>query len=233
MHRREGLFQLLKAPALERDLITVFEQNDVRVVVPVEVVGFGGREQVDSVEFHTGETCMAQLAVTGVGVEPSVGFLDGSGIAIDNGVIVNERFESNVPGVFAVGDVANFNDPLFGRRRIEHWSNANYQGTEVGRILAGDAGGFDTVSTFFTEFFGLTMKVFGDIDPSDDLIVRGSIADRDLIGFYLHEGRLVATLVIGQDEATEEKLKQLIAAKARPADPERLAEAALEEAFPG
>jgi NADPH-dependent 2,4-dienoyl-CoA reductase/sulfur reductase-like enzyme len=231
IHREEGLFQLLKAPALERELVTVFEQNDVRVLLPNEVLSFGGHERVDSVETHTGEMCTTDLVVTGVGVDPTVDFLADSGLELDNGVVVNERFETNVPDVYAVGDVANFIDPLFGRRRIEHWSNANFQGTEVGKILAGRDGGFDIVSTFFTEFFGLTLKVFGDIDPSDDLVVRGSLQDQDLIGFYLHKGRLVATLVVGQEESTEEKLKELIAAKANPADPELLVEGSLEEAF--
>jgi NAD(P)H-nitrite reductase large subunit len=231
IHREEGLFQHLKTPALERDLVILFEQNDVRVLVSNEVVSIGGHEHVDSVETHTGETCTTDLVVMGVGVDPVVDFLADSGLEIDNGVVVNEHFETSAPDVYAVGDVANFVDPLFGRRRIEHWSNANYQGTEVGKILAGRDGGFDIVSTFFTEFFGLTLKVLGDIDPSDDLVVRGSLRDRDLIGFYLQEGRLVATLVVGQDDETEAKLKELIAAKAAPTDPERLVDAAFEEAF--
>jgi hypothetical protein len=151
------------------------------------------------------------------------------GVARDNrGFLrVNERFETSVPDVYAVGDVANFNDPLFGRRRIEHWSNANYQGTEVGKILAGEDGGYDIVSNFFTEFFGLTMKVFGDIEPADDLVIRGSLRDRDLIGFYLQEGALVATVVVGQEDETEDKLKELIRAKAVPPDAETLADASV------
>jgi hypothetical protein len=52
------------------------------------------------------------------------------------------------------------------RRRIEHWSNANYQGTEVGKVLAGGGGGYDTVSSFFSEVFGTTVKVFGDVSRS-------------------------------------------------------------------
>ena len=93
------------------------------------------------------------------GVIPNVDFLDGSGLALDNGVVVNERFETSAPGVYAAGDVANFFDPLFDRqRRIEHWSNANYQGTEVGKILAGQGDGYDTVSSFFSEVFGITRQ---------------------------------------------------------------------------
>jgi NADPH-dependent 2,4-dienoyl-CoA reductase/sulfur reductase-like enzyme len=227
LHRANGLFQLLKAPALERELVTLFQDNDVDVILLDEVKAFGGRERVDSVKTDSGAVLTADLAVLGVGVEPVTDLLEGSGIELDNGVIVNERFETSVPDVYAVGDVANFNDPLFGRRRIEHWSNANYQGTEVGNILAGEDGGYDIVSSFFTEFFGLTMKVFGDIESADDLVIRGSLSDRDLIGFYLQEGALVATVVVDQEEETEEKLKELIRAKAVPVDEEMLADASV------
>jgi NADPH-dependent 2,4-dienoyl-CoA reductase/sulfur reductase-like enzyme len=224
LHRANGLFQLLKAPALERELVTVFQDNDVDVILLDEVKAFGGRERVDSVTTDSGAVLTADLAVLGIGVEPVTDFLEDSGIELDNGVVVNERFETSVPDVYAVGDVANFNDPLFGRRRIEHWSNANYQGTEAGKILAGHDGGYDIVSSFFTEFFGLTMKVFGDIEQADDLVIRGSLSDRDLIGFYLQEGALVAAVVVGQEDETEEKLKELVRAKAVPPDEEALAD---------
>jgi 3-phenylpropionate/trans-cinnamate dioxygenase ferredoxin reductase subunit len=101
-----------------------------------------------------------------------------------------------VPAIYAAGDVARFFDPLFGRRRrIEHWSNANYQGSEVGKLLAGGEGGYDTVSTFFTESFGLTLKVFGDTSQHDDRIARGSFEDGEAIVFYLESGRLVGALL--------------------------------------
>jgi hypothetical protein len=63
-----------------------------------------------------------------------------------------------------------FIDPLYRRqRRVEHWSNANYQCSEVGRILAGADGGYDSVSSFLSEVFGTTIKVFGDVSRFDTL----------------------------------------------------------------
>jgi 3-phenylpropionate/trans-cinnamate dioxygenase ferredoxin reductase component len=140
-------------------------------------------------------------------------------------VLVDDRFETNVPGVYAAGDVARFFDPVFGRRRrIEHWSNADYQGRQVGRILAGAEGGYDTVSSFFTESFGLTLKVFGDVSEHDDRVARGSFADGDAIVFYLERGRLVGTLHTGQDETAEQTLKGLIRDGAEPRELRLLAD---------
>src|SRR5205823_8507273 len=145
--------------------------------------------------------------------------------AVDDGVLVDRRFETNASDVYAAGDVARFFDPLYGRRRrIEHWSNADYQGREVGKVLAGADGGYDTVSTFFTESFGLTLKVFGDVSRHDDRVARGSFADGDAIVFYLASGRLVGTLLAGQDEETESKLKELIRDRAVASDLRTLAD---------
>jgi NADPH-dependent 2,4-dienoyl-CoA reductase/sulfur reductase-like enzyme len=211
VNRASGLFQALEAPELESEVAVFFADNDVNLVLPDEVAAFRGRSHVDSIETKTGKRLATDFVVAGIGVEPVVDFLERSGVELDNGVLVNKRFETSVPGIFAVGDVANFYDPLYQRRRrIEHWSNASYQGTEVGRRLAGASGSYDTVSTFFTEIFGLTIKVFGDLSAHDELIVRGSLSDRNLLGFYLERGRLVATLLAGQTEETEEELKRLI-----------------------
>ena len=137
-----------------------------------------------------GRAVEADLAVVGIGVQPVTDVLEGSGIKVDNGIVVNQRFETNVPDVYAAGDVANFFDPLFDKqRRIEHWSNANYQGTEVGKVLAGAEGGFDTVSTFFTEVFGITIRVFGDARRDAQVVVHGSLRDEDLYVLYGDEGK--------------------------------------------
>jgi NADPH-dependent 2,4-dienoyl-CoA reductase/sulfur reductase-like enzyme len=164
------------------------------------------------VETKSGLCVEAELAVVGVGVVPNVDFLADSGLPLDNGVLVNQRFETRAPGVFAAGDVANFFDPLYGRqRRIEHWSNANYQGTEAGKVLAGSGRGYDTVSSFFSEVFGTTVKVFGDVSRFDALTREGSLASRTLLARYGESGRLVGTLTLGASDELETLLKDLIA----------------------
>jgi NADPH-dependent 2,4-dienoyl-CoA reductase/sulfur reductase-like enzyme len=211
INRASGLFQALEAPELEREVAIFFADNDVSLLLPGQVAAFCGRSHVDSIQTEIGERLATDFVVAGIGAEPVVDFLAGSGVKLDNGVVVGERFETSVPGIYAAGDVANFYDPLFDRRRrIEHWSNANYQGDQVGRILAGGDGGYDTVSTFFSEVFGLTLKVFGDLSGHSELVVRGSLSDRNLLGFYLQHGRLVASLAVGQERQTEEEIRLLI-----------------------
>ncbi len=234
VHRGKGLFEILRARQLMQFLADLYAREGVELVFGDEVQSFGGRSTVDSVETARGRVIQAELAVVGIGVAPATGWLEGSGLQIDDGVVVNERFETGVENVWAVGDVARFYDPLFDKhRRIEHWSNANYAGTEVGKVIAGGEGGFDTVSTFFSEVFGVTFRVFGDVDDVDDIVFRGSLEEGKAIGFYVRDGLLAATLVVGEDDETQDRLKGLIRAKARVPDPERLADAGapLDEVF--
>ena len=214
VHRDAALFDLLRSPELSEQLLTLYGEQGVDVLLEEEVAGFGGEGTLEYVEARSGVCIGTDLAVVGVGVVPNVDFLAGSGIALDNGVVVDARFETNAPGVYAAGDVANFFDPLFGRqRRIEHWSNANYQGTEVGKILAGQGAGYDTVSSFFSEIFGLTVKVFGDVSHFDELTSEGSLATR-LLASYGHEGHLVGALTVGQSDEVETLAKRLIEERA-------------------
>jgi NAD(P)H-nitrite reductase large subunit len=234
VHRGTGLFEILRARQVEQFLVELYGQKGVELVLGDEVSSFGGRSRLDSVETKRGRVIQAELCVVGIGVEPTVGWLESSGLELDDGVVVNERFETGADGVWAVGDAARFYDPVFERvRRIEHWSNANYHGTQVGRLIAGDDGGYDIVSTFFSELFGITLKVFGDVDESDEIVFRGSLDDGKAIGFYLEDGRLTGTLVVDQDEETENTLKELLAEQPEVRDLAQLADEStpLEELF--
>ena len=225
VHRGKGLFERLRARQLMQYLADLYAREGIELVLGDEVQSFGGRSQLDSVETTRGRVIQAELAVVGIGVDPVTGWLEDTGLKLDDGVVVNERFETGVENVWAVGDVARYYDPIFGKhRRIEHWSNANYAGAEVGKLIAGGEGGFDIVSAFFSEVFGVTFRVFGDVDDVDDIVFRGRLEDLKAIGFYVRGGRLIATLVVGQDDETQERLKALIRAGAGVPDPERLAD---------
>ena len=217
VHLGSGLFDVLGSRGLSEQLAELYRAHGVDLLLDEEVASFAGDEVLRSVETKSGLRVEADLAVVGVGVVPNVDFLEGSGIEVGNGVVVNARFETNAPGVYAAGDVANFFDPLYERqRRIEHWSNAGYQGAEVGRILAGARGGYDVVSSFFTEVFGTTIKAFGDVSRFDTLRTEGSLA-KGFLAAYGDEGRLVGAVTVGQSDELERLVKALIAERA-PAD---------------
>jgi NADPH-dependent 2,4-dienoyl-CoA reductase/sulfur reductase-like enzyme len=216
VHIGRWLFDQFGVEQLSNELAALYEAKGVHLVLGTEIDAFLGKDRVETVLTSNGREVEAEFAVVGLGVDPATDFLEGSGVAVDDGVVVDEQFRTNVPGVFAAGDVANFFDPLFGRRRrIEHWSNANYQGTEVGKVLAGGDGGYDTVSQFFTEIFGLTIKLFGDPRRDATVAVHGSLRDNNLYAFYGDENEeIIGALSVGQSEEIEELLKQQIKQRA-------------------
>jgi NADPH-dependent 2,4-dienoyl-CoA reductase/sulfur reductase-like enzyme len=232
--RNVDLFAQLGSPEVSEHLVELYRRHGIDVVRGDEVRAFRGHSRLDTVELHSANPVGASLAVVGIGVTPAVGFLNGSGITVGDGIVVNDRFQTNAPDIYAAGDVACFFDPLAGRRRrIEHWSNANYQGSQVGRLLAGGDGGYNRTATFFTESFGQTLKVFGDTSHHDDRVARGSFADGKAIVFYFADGRLVASLHTGQNGETENQLLDLVSNRATPCELLALADASvrLEDAF--
>lgn len=207
----DTLFPILGAPELSSQLAELYRERGVELVLGDSVSAFRGDGRLEEVETKGGRTITADLAVVGIGVVPQTAFLAGSGIEVDDGIVVDERFRTGVPGVWAAGDAARFHDPVFGRsRRIEHWSNANYQGMQVGKALAGEDAAYDQVSAFFTEVFGVTIRLFGDTSEADRQTYEGSLTEGKALGLYFEGDGLVGAVLTGQDEETEERLKAVI-----------------------
>jgi NADPH-dependent 2,4-dienoyl-CoA reductase/sulfur reductase-like enzyme len=213
--RGRQLFRALETPPYSEFLDGLYREKGVELLYEDEVAEFEGNGSLAGVVTKGGERREADLAIVGIGVVPNTGFLDGAGIDVDDGVVVNERFETSRAGVYAAGDVARFHDPLFGRqRRIEHWSNANYQGTELGKILAGVDGGYDTVSSFFSEIFGASVRFFGDPTGHDDVVVHGDFAQGTAVCLQTAGGTIVSALTMGAEDEEIDRIKELIRKRA-------------------
>jgi NADPH-dependent 2,4-dienoyl-CoA reductase/sulfur reductase-like enzyme len=155
---------------------------------------------------------------------PNVELAEQAGADVDDGIVVDERFRTSLPDVFAIGDVARYPDPTSGRdRRIEHWSNADAQGTHLGRQLAGSRAPYDTLPVFFTQLFGRKLQVLGDVEEATECILRGSLAEGRLIGFHLADDRrLVGAVIHGQAGDVAVELEDLLRRGVVVDDPVRL-----------
>ncbi|TML90429.1 MAG: FAD-dependent oxidoreductase [Actinobacteria bacterium] len=204
-------FATLGAPVFSDYLVELYREQGIEMLLEDGVAAFAGDGALSSVVTASGRTLPAQLAVVGVGVAPATGWLEGCGLELENGVVVDSSYRSSADGVYAAGDVASFVDPVFGRRRrIEHWSNADYQGRALGRILAGIDEPYDRVSTFFTELFGTAYKFFGDSAATDHIELEGDFRDGRAVVRYYRGGDLHAALLTGQSEEREGELQERI-----------------------
>jgi 3-phenylpropionate/trans-cinnamate dioxygenase ferredoxin reductase subunit len=120
----------------------------------------------------------ADEVVTAIGVRPAVGWLAGSGVALDNGVAVDPGLRASLPGVYAAGDCAAFVSLRFGARlRVEHWDTALHAPEVVAANILGGADVYDPVPYFWSEQFGRMVQYAGHHTPADRLIWRGDPAD--------------------------------------------------------
>jgi 3-phenylpropionate/trans-cinnamate dioxygenase ferredoxin reductase subunit len=152
-----------------------------------------GNDRVSEVETSTGERIKADLVVVGIGAQPRTEFASAAGLAVGDGIEVSPTLETSVAGIFAAGDVASAWHPFYERRvRTEHWANAKFQGTAAARSMLGATAPYDRIPYFYSDQYDLGMEYTGLASASDDLVVRGSLADREFVAFWLADGRVVA-----------------------------------------
>jgi 3-phenylpropionate/trans-cinnamate dioxygenase ferredoxin reductase subunit len=191
------------------------------------VVELRGGATVQQVVLQDGAVEAADVVVVGIGVAPRVGLAAEAGLRVDDGVVVDERLESSAPGVYAAGDVASAWHPHYGRRlRVEHWANALNQGLAAGANAAGAGEGYTRLPYFFSDQYDLGMEYVGYAGPGDDVVVRGSLADREFIAFWHRDGVVTAAMNVNVWDVVED-LKAIVAT-GRPVEPNRLADPAVE-----
>lgn len=173
-------------------LASIQQEHGVHLVTNDHVTGFEGRDRVERVLTANGLRLDCDLVVVGIGIQPNVDALSGSGVALDNGVLVNAQCQTNVPDIYAAGDVANVLHPLFGRVRVEHFNNAEKQGRAAARALLGSPAAYEYIYSFWSDQYEHKVEYVGHTRKWDRLVVRGSDENRTFLAFYLTQGIMQA-----------------------------------------
>jgi 3-phenylpropionate/trans-cinnamate dioxygenase ferredoxin reductase component len=195
----------------------------VELLLGTGVEAIEGSGRAERVRTSDGRTIDCAAVVVGIGVAPRTTLADGV-LRVDNGILVDERLQTSADGVFAAGDVANVDHPLFGRRvRVEHWANALEQGPAAARAMLGRDVRYDKVPYFFSDQYDVGMEYAGLHDPgSDELVLRGDMAGREFIAFWLRGDRLVAGMNVNVWDVSD-PIQELVRSGA-PVDRARLAD---------
>ncbi len=172
----------------------IHRDNGVRMVFGEGVKSFKGVESVETVWTSSGMRIDCDFVVTGVGTQPNVEWLEGSGVEIDNGVVVDPTLRTNVPDVFAAGDIANHLHPMFGRIRVEHFDNALKMGQVAARNMLGREEVFEDPHWFWSDQYDTNIQMVGFPSAMNEIVVRGVEEKRNFIAFYLKERTIVAAL---------------------------------------
>jgi 3-phenylpropionate/trans-cinnamate dioxygenase ferredoxin reductase subunit len=191
--------------------------NGVELHRGASLEAFEGSGRVERVRLAGGQTLDCDFVVVGVGVAPRTALAEQAGLAVDNGVVVSDRLETSVPGVFATGDVANADHPFYGRQlRVEHWANALNQPAAAARGMLGKEVSYDRLPYFFSDQYDLGLEYTGFADKWDEVVVRGDRAGREFIAFWLQEGQVLAGMNVNVWDVTD-GIKALISSR-RPVD---------------
>jgi apoptosis-inducing factor 3 len=151
------------------------------------------------VQLDDGTKLDCDLVVVGIGVHPNTAIAEQAGIATDNGVLVNEFLETNVPGIFAAGDIARWPDPRAGRIRVEHWVVAQRQGQTAARNILGAQEAFDLPPFFWSNHFDLHIHYVGHGSSDDRSTVSGNVKAKNASVIFRAGENVTAVASIGRD----------------------------------
>ena len=191
------------------------EGVDVRCGVGVAEVR--GTEKVEKVVLSDGAELDADIVVVGIGSHPATGWLEGSGIEVDNGVVCDAVGRASAPHVWAIGDVASWRNTVGHQVRVEHWSNVADQARAlVPAMLGQDAPAAVTVPYFWSDQYDVKIQCLGEPEATDTVHVVEDDG-RKFLAFYERDG-VVAGVVGGGMPGKVMKVRSKIAAGAPIAD---------------
>jgi 3-phenylpropionate/trans-cinnamate dioxygenase ferredoxin reductase subunit len=201
----------------------IHRDHGIEMIFEDVVTRFDGDRRVERVITRRGRQVDCDFAVLGVGVEPAVDLLAGSGVAIDNGILVDEYCRTNAEAIYAAGDVANHYHPVFQQRmRVEHWQNAMQQGASAARSMLGKGRPYDAVHWFWSDQYDINLQYAGFHRAWDQIVVRGSLHTRTFVAFYVNEGRIDA--VVGVNRGKEVRRAMPLIQARTAVDPRELAD---------
>lgn len=230
--QEDELLTKLDARQISEFFRQYYAEQGVEMILSDTATAFHGEDRIQAVGTAAGRTLSCDMVAVAIGVTPEIGFLEGSGVATGDGVIVDQYLQTSQPDIFAAGDVANFFDPVFNRRRrVEHWDNAVKQGRLAAKNMLGQRLPYDEVSYFFCDVFDVSFEFFGMTENAGDRIERGSLTGRSFALFYMKDDVPRALFSMGrpapETKATEALIRYQVntrAIEARLPDPAFLLE---------
>jgi len=180
----------------------VLTSHGVKVHGGQELARFEGTDRVKKMVTKSGLEIECDFVVIGAGVTPEIGLAERAGLETADGVVVDRYLETSAPGIFAAGDIAEYDSVVHGRRlRIEHWDVAFNQGRYAALNMLGGPEPYDVVPYFWSDLADWSsLEYVGPASEWDDVWIRGSLDDGEFTAFYVHDARLAAALTVGRSD---------------------------------
>lgn len=188
------------APAIVGEFVRkLHADNGVEIHSDVLLTGFEHADGEVKATAGDGRTWSARAALLAIGAVPNTALATAAGIAVSDGILVDEHYRTSAPAIFAAGDVAARFDPESGvHQREEHWNSAQAQGAAAAKSILGTVPEHPDVSWGWSTQYGLNLQFAGRIHPKDELVVRGTPGTPDFTVLALRAGRVTGATSIGR-----------------------------------
>jgi NADPH-dependent 2,4-dienoyl-CoA reductase/sulfur reductase-like enzyme len=186
--------------------------HGVSLITGIGVARLAGTGRVEAVELADGTRLPADVVVVGIGAQPNVDWLAGSGVEIRGGVVTDAACATNVPGVVATGDCAvSFSPYAGGVVRAEHWTHALEQpATAVATLLGREPREHSAAPYFWSDQYGVRIQFAGHRRDADHVrVIEGDPDQRSFLAVYERDGRPVAVLGMNQPKLFTRWRRQL------------------------
>lgn len=183
---------------LSRFVNGYYEEKGVQVLPGEKVASIESSGDGFRVTTESGRSLDADAVVAGLGIEPRTDLAESAGLAVDDGIVVDELGRvSGHEDVFAAGDAARFPVPaLGGTRRVEHEDHANTHGRHVGANMAGADTPYEHLPFFYSDLFELGYEAVGDLDSGKRTIAEWAEPHRKgVVGYVDDDGKPVGFLL--------------------------------------
>lgn len=224
--RTSTVFPRIQSAKLSRYFLERCQSRGINVLLDQSIRRIHGKDRVSGLETTSGEKISCQTVIVAIGADPQTDFLGDSGLQISDGVLVDEFLQTNVPDIFAAGDVACYLDNQGNRHRSRHWENARSQGRVAAKNMLGQRIPYSSVLQYFCDFLDFSFTVLGSSDGADMRIGRGNLESKSFAEFYICSDRITGLFSTGRPAEETEIVKTLIrdrvdirTAAARLADP--------------
>lgn len=158
---------------------------------------FEGDDRLERVVLGDGTAIPCDVAVVGIGLIPNTELAEQAGLAVDNGIVVDEHGQTSHPDIFAAGDVTNHPNPLLGRRvRLESWENAQNQAINAAKAMLGTLQPYAEIPWFWSDQYDANIQMMGLPEAWDETVTRGDRDAGEFIEFYLKDGEIQGAAAI-------------------------------------
>lgn len=183
-------------PDLTAHLNQYFQEKKIKIIPNVKVRDMNKSGDRIRISTESGDEIGVEAVVAGVGIVPDVALAEKINLTVENGITVNELLQTSEPDIYAAGDVANFYNPLLGKRiRVEHADNANAMGKQAGRNMAGAGERYDHLPFFYSDLFDLGYEAVGLLDSRFKIVEDWSEKYGRGVMYYLNEERVSGVLL--------------------------------------